>query len=157
MIPNCSKHRHQTGYDELQHPWRLPPTWKENSCPPQLVLPNISDPLILPEQFSVHSAAAWAFSKPNDSTHHGLVLKKLPHPSTPASQKIYYTQAHAMEETRGCCSQNIKQINWLPSNTPFFFPSHKMTQATEKLIQLSADWEKRVWSSVGLSYGAQLG
>lgn len=116
-------------------------------------LPNISDLLILPEQFSVHSAAAWALSKPNDSTHHGLVLQNLPDLSTPASQKIYYTQAHVAEETRGCCSQNIKQINWLPSNTPFFFPSHKTTQGTEKLIQLSADWEKGVWGSAGLSCG----
>lgn len=66
--PGCDpklqqKHRHKTGNDETRRPWRLPShlqhggSW-ETSCPPQLRLPNISDLLILPEQFSVHSAAS---------------------------------------------------------------------------------------------------
>jgi len=83
-------------------------------------------PLDPQEQFSVHSAAVGTYSKPNDSIPHAdcmLVLKILPDLSTPASQKSYYTQAHATGEPKGCCSQNIKQINWLPSNIHFFLPS----------------------------------
>lgn len=79
-------------------------------------------PLDLQEQFSVHSAAVCTYGKSNDSIHHVecmLVLKILPDLSTPAPQKSYYTQAHATGEPKGCSSQNIKQINWLPSNIPF--------------------------------------
>lgn len=86
-------------------------------------LPNSSDLLICGGQFSMHSAAVCTYSKSNDSIHHAecmLVLKILLNLSTPASQKSYYTQAHATGERKGCHSQNIEQINWLPSNIPLF-------------------------------------
>lgn len=81
-------------------------------------------PLDLQEQFSVRFPAVRTYSKSKDSIHHAecmLVLKILPNLSTPASPKSYYTQAHATGERKGCCFQNVKQINWLPSNIPFFF------------------------------------
>lgn len=111
----------------MQRPRRFPPTCSTGSrttfCPPRYSLPNSSDLLILREQFSMHSAAVCTCSKANASIHHAermLALKTLPDLSTPASPKSYYTRAHATREPKGCCSQNIKQTNWLPSNIPFF-------------------------------------
>lgn len=49
-----------------------------------------------------------------------LLERHFPDLSTPAPPKSYYTRAHATREPKGCCSQNIKQTNWLPSNIASF-------------------------------------
>lgn len=113
---------------EMQSPQRSPPPTRSTRsrptfCPPQHSLPNSSDLWILREQFSVHSAAVCTCSTANASIHHAectLARKTLPDLSTPAPPKSYYTRAHATREPKGCCSQNIKQTNWLPSNIASF-------------------------------------